>query len=83
MTMLSNSILRRIRTSSLISTTVRSYNSRAHPPESIPVYAVGEALASVLEGVEERKVRRQQRWEKGAEKRKMKNIAVSLLCSLE
>lgn len=73
--MLSNSILRRVRTSSLISTTVRSYTSRAHPPESIPAYAVGEALTSVLEGVEERKVRRQQRWEKGAEKRKVKNIA--------
>ena len=76
--MLSNSLLHQARRSTgIIVPTVRGYISRAHPPETTAAYPIGEALATVLEDVGERFVHRQQRWDKGADKRKAKNITVS------
>lgn len=77
--MISNNLLHQIRRTSIRSTGVastafRGYISKAHPPESTPVHSVGDALTQVLEGVEERKVFRQQRWETSSEKRVKKEI---------
>ncbi len=79
--MLSNNLLHQVRRcqSSGVATVVRGYISRAHPPETTPAFPVGEALADVLKGVEERKAHRQQRWDKGAQKRKAEGIEVSVI----
>lgn len=54
----------------------RSYISRAHPTGSIPTIPVSEAITSVLHGIEERKIAREKRWQRGAEKRANKGIEV-------
>ena len=79
--MISNKFLNHARqvttcSSSTITSTVRGYISRAHPPESVPVYNIGDAITSVLEGVEQRKVKRQERWDRNKEKRVQKGIKV-------
>ena len=51
----------------------QSYVSRAHP-RTTPEYPVGQALEMVLEGVEERKVKRQARWERNAPRRQAKGL---------
>ena len=56
----------------------RCYISRAHPPESVPTYTIHEALTTILEGVEGRKVKRAERWEKNKEKRVAKGIQVRI-----
>jgi len=80
--MISTSLIRQARLSVRItgiasSTTVRGYISRAHPPKSIPSYPIGEAVSSILELTADRKTKRQQKWEKNAEKRTIKGIKVS------
>ena len=80
--MISTSLIRQARLSVRItgiasSTTVRGYISRAHPPKSIPSYPIGEAVSSILELTGDRKTKRQQKWEKNAEKRTIKGIKVS------
>lgn len=77
--MISNKFLNHARqattcSSSTITSTIRGYISRAHPPESVPVYNIGDAITSVLEGVEHRKVKRQERWDRNKEKRVQKGI---------
>lgn len=79
--MISNNLLRHARLSSrstaVISSTVRGYISRAHPPETTPTFAIGEALNSVLGEVGERKASRQQKWETNSSKRVAKGVKVS------
>jgi len=76
--MISNSLIRQarssVRSTGTISSTVRGYISRAHPPESIPSYPIGEAVSSILELAGERKTKRQQKWDKNTEKRSVKGI---------
>lgn len=55
---------------------VRWYVSRAHPPKSIPTYFIEDALKSVLEGVEERKIHREKRWEKYKFQRERKGMKI-------
>ena len=78
--MISN-LLRHARLSSrstvVISSTVRGYISRAHPPETTPTFAIGEALNSVLGEVGDRKASRQQKWETNSVKRAAKGVKVS------
>lgn len=47
--------------------TSRHYVSRAHP-EPVPTFPIHEALDILLVGIEERKVKRAERWERGKEK---------------
>jgi hypothetical protein len=54
----------------------RGYVSRAHP-SPIPEFAVPRALQMVLEGIEERKIQRVQRWERSQPRRQAKGIEVS------
>ena len=56
----------------------RSYVSRAHPKPT-PEFALPKALEMVLTGVEERKVKRQEKWDRNAPKRQSKGIQVSLV----
>lgn len=63
----------------LSSSPARTYVSRAHPPSSIPTSPITEAIMSILNGVEQRKINRENRWLKGAEKRTAKGIKVSSL----
>ena len=77
--MIANNFLRQAR-SSQISNSIRGYISRAHPPkEGKPSFPIADALSSVLTGVEERKVKRQEKWDRNAETRVAKGIKVSLL----
>ena len=55
---------------------IRCYVSRAHPPKSIPAYFIEDALKSVLEGVEERKIHREKRWDKYKFQRERKGMKV-------
>jgi hypothetical protein len=55
----------------------RYYVSRAHP-RPIPEYSVPTGLQMVLDGVEERKMRRATRWEQNKVKRQLKGIEVSV-----
>mmetsp|Transcript_10417 Transcript_10417/g.19488 ORF Transcript_10417/g.19488 Transcript_10417/m.19488 type:complete len:312 (+) Transcript_10417:115-1050(+) len=52
----------------------RSYVSRAHPSASNPAFPIGDALSTVLHGIQERKVLRQQKWEKNAATRVSKGV---------
>jgi len=84
--MLSNTVLRHARscTTRIINTqgsvnkflkdSTRFYVSRAHPPEATPTFPVEDAIFTVLEGIEERKVKRLERWETNKEKRLEKGI---------
>ena len=60
----------------IVNNCLRCYISRAHPPESIPSFEIGKALSTVLDGIKERKGKREQRWEKNREKRLAKGIEV-------
>ncbi|KAG7362028.1 50S ribosomal protein L1 [Nitzschia inconspicua] len=53
------------------STSSRSYVSRAHP-RTTPEYPVAQALEMILNGIEERKVLRADRWERNQPKRQSK-----------
>jgi hypothetical protein len=83
--MISNNLLRHARLSSrstaVISSTVtvrvRGYISRAHPPETTPTFAIGEALNSILGEVTDRKASRQLKWETNSVKRAAKGTKVS------
>jgi len=55
--------------------TRRSFRSRAHPKPT-PEHTVSQAVQMVLDGVEERKVKRQEKWEHNASKRAEKGITV-------
>ena len=54
---------------------IRSYVSRAHP-KPLPEYPVQEALQFVLDGIEERKAKRVDKWERNADARKAKGKEV-------
>ena len=54
----------------------RNYVSRAHP-KPIPEFPVPTAMQMVLEGIEQRKLARAERWEKSKERRVKKGIQVS------
>ena len=54
----------------------RTYVSRAHPRE-IPEHPVKSAIQMVLDGIEERKVKRAAKWERNAEARQAKGKEVS------
>jgi hypothetical protein len=54
----------------------RGYVSRAHPKPT-QEFALPKALDMVLNGVEERKVKRQEKWERNSPKRQSKGIQVS------
>lgn len=58
------------------SLSIRLFQSRAHPKPN-PEFAVGQAIERVLEEVEQRKVRRAEKWERNAPKREEKGIKVS------
>lgn len=58
----------------VVNNSVRCYISRAHPPESVPSFTINEALSTILGGVQDRTVKREQRWEKNKEKRIAKGI---------
>jgi hypothetical protein len=58
------------------STQSQSYVSRAHPGP-VPEYPIGTALQMVLEGIEERKVKRTAKWERNAPVRQSKGVEVS------
>lgn len=81
--MLSNTILHQVRVLSIrpksviASCTFRSYVSRAHPSASNPFFPIGDALSTVLQGIQERKDLRQQKWENNSVARVSKGIKVS------
>mmetsp|Transcript_12562 Transcript_12562/g.15930 ORF Transcript_12562/g.15930 Transcript_12562/m.15930 type:complete len:314 (+) Transcript_12562:19-960(+) len=77
--MISNTVLRhatrcKSTTSKIINTSLRSYVSRAHPTSFKPSFPVESAIEQVLEGVEQRKVSRVEKWERNKEKRAEKGI---------
>lgn len=53
------------------------YVTRAHP-RTVPEHPVKSAIQMVLDGVEERKVKRAEKWERNAEYRRLKGKEVSL-----
>ena len=54
----------------------RSYVTRAHP-KPVPEYPVTAAIQMVMDGIEERKIKRSERWEQNKEKRQTKGSQVS------
>ena len=46
----------------------RLYVSRAHPKPK-PIFPITDALNTILEGIEERKIKRAERWERNTEQR--------------
>jgi hypothetical protein len=46
----------------------RLYVSRAHPKPK-PIFPITDAVKTILEGIEERKVKRAERWERNTEQR--------------
>lgn len=77
--MISNTVLRHATRHSstatkIINTATRSYVSRAHPPESIPTYPIEDAIKEVLGGINERSVKRVEKWNKNKEKREAKGV---------
>jgi hypothetical protein len=59
----------------ITSSGTRWYVSRAHP-RPIPEFPVPQALQMVLEGIEQRKLQRVQRWERSQPRRQAKGIQV-------
>ena len=59
-----------------VSTQIQTYVSRAHP-KPIPEFSVPVGLQMVLDGVEERKKHRAEKWERNKDKRRSKGIEVS------
>jgi len=51
----------------------RQYISRAHPPSSVTVFSLNDAVGKVLNGIEERMEQREEKWEKNKEKRNTKD----------
>lgn len=66
----------------IYSSVCRTYVSRAHPSASTPTIPISEAIVSVLGGIEERKITREERWQRGAEKRAVKGIKVCFMLFL-
>ncbi len=64
---------------SFVSTQIQTYVSRAHP-KPIPEFSVPVGLQMVLDGVEERKKHRAEKWERNKDRRRSKGIEVSTLC---
>lgn len=62
--------------SRLLFLTASRFHSRAHP-KPIPEHTVGQAVQMLLNGVEERKIKRAEKWERNASKRAEKGITVS------
>ena len=62
-------------TATACSSTTRGYISRAHPT-TIPEFPVPAALDMVLQGIEERKVKRLEKWEKNSAARQSKGLKV-------
>jgi hypothetical protein len=60
------------------SSSTRSYVTRAHP-RPVPEYPVTAAIQMVMDGIQERKIKRSERWDGNKEKRQTKGIQV---CSL-
>ena len=60
-------LLRRLPASATATGTSRGYVSRAHP-KPVTQYPILEAIDQVLQGIEERKVRRVERWDKYGDK---------------
>ena len=52
----------------------RFYVSRAHPPKSIPSFPIEDAVEEILTGIEERKVKREEKWKRNKEKRAAKGV---------
>jgi hypothetical protein len=46
----------------------RLYVSRAHPKPK-PIFPITDALNTILEGIEERKIKRVEKWERNTEQR--------------
>jgi large subunit ribosomal protein L1 len=58
----------------IYSSVSRTYVSRAHPSASTQTIPISEAIVSVLDGIEERKITREKRWQRGADKRAVNGI---------
>lgn len=78
--MISNTVLRHVRPTvnpmrlGLARESIRCYISRAHPSEANPSTPILDAIPKVLVGIEERKVQRQEKWEKNKDKRAAKGF---------
>lgn len=66
----------------IYSSVSRTYVSRAHPSASTQTIPISEAIVSVLDGIEERKITREKRWQRGADKRAVKGIKVCFMMFL-
>ena len=62
--------------------TRRTYVSRAHP-QKVPEFSIGDALNQVLDGIEERKTKRETKWDRNKDTREKKGIKVSTEFILE
>ncbi len=81
--MIANTVLRHAarqsgNTSRIALAISRGYVSRAHPPESLPSFTIEDALNQLLVGIEERQVKRSEKWERNKEKREAKGIKVGI-----